>query len=172
MRFTASMGVLALLLSLLVPAGAQTDLTEDPAEEAEKVDYDAISMDLDQELNLLVFSLGMEGEELPDCTAAEILTDGEEPTTETEGCHVVSIAGPNGQVNHGSVVSAMAHYLGPGKGKIMRHVAKSNFGKGDQMVKVDGADGGEEADAGEEADTEETKPEGWIPPGQAKKQGQ
>lgn len=164
MRLTASLGVLALLLSLLVPAGAQMDLTEDPAE---KVDYE-----LDQELKLLVFSLGMEGDDRPDCLDAEIMTDGEELTTETDGCHVISIAGPNGQVNHGSIVSSMAHYFGPGKGKIMRHIAKSDLlGKGDQQVKANGAGEADEGGAESEAndDAEEAKPEGWVPPGQAKK---
>ena len=113
MRFTASMGVFALILSLLVPAAAQTDMAEDPA--PEKVDYDKISKELDLDLKMLIFSLGKEGgEELPECTVADIGTDGAEPTTKADGCHVVSIAGPNGQVNHGSIVSAMAHYFGPG----------------------------------------------------------
>ena len=171
MRFTASMGVLALVLSLLVPAGAKTDVAEDPA--SEKVDYDSISLELDLKLKMLIFSLGKDGEKLPECTDAVNITEGEELTIEAEGCHVVSIAGPNGQVNHGTIVSSMAHYFGPGKGKLMRQVAKSDLGKGDQQVKADGGDGGDGAD-GEDTEIEgadETKPEGWVPPGQAKKQG-
>ncbi len=171
MRFTASMGVFALVLSLLVPAAAQTDIAEDPA--PKKVDYDAISAELDLELKMLIFSLGKEGEaDLPECTVADIPKD-PEPTSSAEGCHVVSIAGPNGQVNHGSIVSAMAHYFGPGKGKLMRHVAKWDLGKGDDQVKADGgADSdGAEAEEVEEADSDEAKPEGWMPPGQAKKKG-
>jgi hypothetical protein len=172
MRFTASMGVFALILSLLVPAAAQVDMAEDPA--PEKVDYDAISAELDLELKMLIFSLGKEGEEdlLPVCTVADI-TEVPELTTAVAGCHVVSIAGPNGQVNHGSIVSAMAHYSGPGKGKLMRQVAKWDLGKGDDQVKADGgADSdGAEAEEVEEADSDEAKPEGWIPPGQAKKKG-
>ncbi len=94
MRFTASMGVFALILSLLVPATAQTDIAEDPA--PEKVDYDTISEVLDLELKMLIFSLGKEGEDLSECTVADIDTNGVEPTSNAEGCHVVSIAGPNG----------------------------------------------------------------------------
>ncbi len=171
MRFTASMGVFALMLSLLVPAAAQMDMAEDPA--PEKVDYDAISAELDLELKMLVFSLGKEGDLSVDCDAAVIDSLGEEPTTNIEGCHAVSIAGPNGQVNHGSIVSAMAHYFGPGKGKLMRHVAKWDLGKGDDQVKADaGGDAdGAEAEEVEEADSDEAKPEGWMPPGQAKKKG-
>lgn len=167
MRSTASMGAIALILALLVPAGAQTNSSDDPA--PEKVELDAISTELDLERNLLVFSLGKNGEELADCGEA-VITEGEEPTTDVEGCHVVSIAGPNGQVNHGSIVSAMAHQFGPGKGKLMRHIAQSDLGKGDQKVKGNGdVDKGEEATEVESAD--DAKPEGWMPPGQAKKQG-
>ena len=172
MRFTASMGVFALILSLLVPAAAQTDVAEDPA--PEKVDYDAISAELDLELKMLIFSLGKEGEEeLADCAAAVIDTVSPELTSNAEGCHVVSIAGPNGQVNHGSIVSAVAHYFGPGKGKLMRQVAKWDLGKGDDQVKADGGgdSDGAEAEEVEEADSDEAKPEGWMPPGQAKKKG-
>ena len=172
MRFTASMGVFALILSLLVPAAAQTDIAEDPA--PEKVDYDKISKELDLELKMLIFSLGKEGEQnLPECTVADIDAKGAEPTTDIEACHLVSIAGPNGQVNHGSIVSAMAHYFGPGKGKLMRHVAKWDLGKGDDQVKADGGgdSDGAEAEEVEEADSDEAKPEGWMPPGQAKKKG-
>ncbi len=168
MRFTASMGVFALILSLLVPAAAQIDPAEDPA--PEKVDYDDISAELDLELKMLVFSLGKEGDLAVDCASAVIT---EELTTDVAGCHAVSIAGPNGQVNHGSIVSAMAHYFSPGKGKLMRQVAKWDFGKGDDQVKADGgADSdGAEAEEVEEADSDEAKPEGWMPPGQAKKKG-
>jgi len=171
MRFTASMGVFALILSLLVPAAAQMDMAEDPA--PEKVDYDAITAELDLEVKMLIFSLGKEDEEdLPVCTVADI-TDDPEPTTDVDGCHVVPIAGPNGQVNHGSIVSAMAHYFGPGEGKLMRQFAKWDLGKGDDQVKADGgADSdGAEAEEVEEADSDEAKPEGWMPPGQAKKKG-
>lgn len=182
MRFTASLGVVALLLSLLVPAGAQMDLEDDPARE--KVDYDSIAYELDLELKMLVFSLGREGEELVDCGEAVVSAEGEEPTTDVEGCQVVSIAGPNGQVNHGSIVSSMAHQFGPGKGKLMRHIAKSGLGKGDQKIKAKSHadDGEEEAEASDgdaaagDADlavlvapSKSTKPDRWIPPGQAKK---
>lgn len=164
MRFTASMGVFALILSLLVPAAAQMDMAEDPA--PEKVDYDEISKELDLELKMLIFSLGKGEEVFVDCSLAVI---NEELTTDVAGCHVVSVAGPNGQVNHGSIVSAMAHYFGPGKGKVMRHVAKWELGKGDEQVKADSD--GAEAEEVEEADADEAKPEGWMPPGQAKKKG-
>lgn len=165
MRSTTSMLVLALVLAMIAPAGAQMDLSEDPT--TEKVDYDAISMELDLELKMLVFSLGKDGADLVDCTEAAIATEGEAPVTDIEGCHVISIAGPNGQVNHGTIVSSMAHQFGPGKGKLMRHVANSTLGTGDQQVKVENGDD----DAAEVEEADDSKPEGWMPPGQAKKQG-
>ncbi len=170
MRFTASMGVFALILSLLVPAAAQMDMAEDPA--PEKVDYDEITKALDFDLKMLIFSLVKEDDPPVDCASA-VITEDPEPTPSVAGCHVVPIAGPNGQVNHGSIVSAMAHYFGPGKGKLMRQVAKWDLGKGDNQVKADGgADSdGAEAEEVEEADSDEAKPEGWMPPGQAKKKG-
>ncbi len=163
MRFTASMGFVALFLALLVPAGAQVDIEEKAV--PEKVEYDAISTELDLELKTLVFSLGEEGEEPVDCSEAVINAEGDEPTTDVEGCQVVSIAGPNGQVNHGSIVSSMAHQFGPGKGKLMRHIAQSDLGKGDQKAKADDSEG----DEVEAEDDDAPKPEGWMPPGQAKK---
>jgi hypothetical protein len=46
-----------------------------------------------------------------------------------------SIAGKKGQINHGKVVSAMAKLIDGPKGCLMRHIAGSELGKGDQQVK-------------------------------------
>ena len=47
------------------------------------------------------------------------------------------VAGPQGQVNHGQVVSAFSHALkGSAKGCVMRYIAGSDFGKGADQVKT------------------------------------
>lgn len=80
----------------------------------------------------------------------------EEPTTEepaTEAteeseieCMLVDVVGPNGQVNHGTVVSSFVHtlkdleeligYDGP-RGRIISQIARTDFGKGD-VVDLEG----------------------------------
>lgn len=80
-----------------------------------------------------------------------------------EGCYAVDVTGPNGQLNHGSVVSAFVHslktlradalrsdsvfpYDGP-KGQLVRDIARSDLGKdaavfddGDAGIEVEAAD--------------------------------
>lgn len=47
------------------------------------------------------------------------------------------VAGPNGQVNHGMFMKLFnSMYEGKGRGCIIRHLAQSDLGKGDQQVKV------------------------------------
>ena len=51
------------------------------------------------------------------------------------------VDGPNGQVNHGMVVKLFnSVYEGPGRGCLVRHLAQSGFGKGDQQVNVPDVD--------------------------------
>lgn len=51
------------------------------------------------------------------------------------------VDGPNGQVNHGMVMKLFnSVYEGPGRGCLVRHLAKSDFGKGDQQIKVPDVD--------------------------------
>jgi hypothetical protein len=61
-------------------------------------------------------------------------TDGECSLTAT------NVEGPNGQVNHGSVVSSLVHALKAlgirGAGCYVRLIAQSDYGKGDQQVQV------------------------------------
>lgn len=100
--------------------------------------------------DLIVFSLP--GEEDPaDCQEAELPpTDGADvedlDTEETEestviettipGCFAASTLGPNGQRNHGSVISALNRALKEldykgGRGQLISHAAKSEWGKED-----------------------------------------
>lgn len=53
----------------------------------------------------------------------------------------IVVAGPNGQVNHGQVVSAFSQALDiAGKGCVMRWIAQSGFGKGDEQVRTQDVD--------------------------------
>ncbi|MEX0946065.1 MAG: hypothetical protein WD064_01720 [Acidimicrobiia bacterium] len=70
-------------------------------------------------------------------------TEDGEPTDDTEGeCSLTAtnVEGPNGQVNHGSVVSSFVHALKAlgitGAGCYVRLLAQSDYGKGDQQVQV------------------------------------
>jgi len=69
--------------------------------------------------------------------------EGGDPTDDTEGeCSLTAtnVEGPNGQVNHGSVVSSFVHALKAlgitGAGCYVRLIAQSDYGKGDQQVQV------------------------------------
>ena len=76
---------------------------------------------------------------------------------ETEGeCDltVTNVEGPQGQVNHGTVVSSFVHALKDAGvkaiGCYLRIIAQSDYGKGDQQVNVPDVEEGEEVDEGEE----------------------
>lgn len=55
---------------------------------------------------------------------------------------VVDVTGPNGQINHGTIVSSFVKALKGmelpfnGKGCLVRYIAQSEYGKGDQKVKA------------------------------------
>ena len=52
-----------------------------------------------------------------------------------------SVAGPNGQVNHGMFMRLFnSVFEGPGRGCVVRHLAQSDLGKGDQQVRVSDVD--------------------------------
>ena len=73
-------------------------------------------------------------------------------------CYVVDVEGPNGQVNHGTVMSAFVHSLkefkfdGP-RGLAVREMAHSDLGKGAQQVKT-GDDAGLDDDDGDDDEAE------------------
>jgi hypothetical protein len=53
----------------------------------------------------------------------------------------ITVAGPNGQVNHGQVVSSFSHAIDvAGKGCVMRYIAQSGFGKGEDQVRTSDVD--------------------------------
>jgi hypothetical protein len=83
--------------------------------------------------------------------SAEADVEGAE-ATETP-CFVLGVAGPNGQVNHGTIMSAFVHGLkdlmelgefeGP-RGQFISQVARGDHGKGDDQVKPSDDEDGDE----------------------------
>jgi hypothetical protein len=157
-----------------LPAMAQESPSEAPADVEEEMTlfatYDATEFEL-------LYSL--EGEDA--CSAPE------------SSCIAVDVVGDNGQVNHGTITSNFVHSLAPGRGKgcLVRQIARSQFGKGDEQVKTGGNDDGEEEEAPDGAapddsatETEDAQADRAdyrqfcrqdkgpkkVPPGQAKKQ--
>ncbi len=72
-----------------------------------------------------------------------------------ERCTFVDVTGPNGQVNHGQVVSNFVHALktafdkselGVPFGQLIKQMAGSDLGKGDQHIRVGDVDGEEDDD--------------------------
>jgi hypothetical protein len=63
-----------------------------------------------------------------------------DPTGEECVLTVTDVVGPNGQVNHGTIVSSFVHALKEaglrGAGCYVRFIAGSSYGKGDQQVQV------------------------------------
>jgi hypothetical protein len=82
----------------------------------------------------------------PQDQLADGLTEAAEPVeyTGAEGeCGLSggSVAGPQGQINHGMFLKLFnGYYEGPGRGCIVRHIAQSDLGKGDQQVRVPDVD--------------------------------
>jgi len=75
--------------------------------------------------------------------AAEDGTIAVGPIPGAEACvlEAILVAGPNGQINHGQVVSALSRAIDiAGKGCVMRWIAASGFGKGDQQVRTSDVD--------------------------------
>jgi hypothetical protein len=70
-----------------------------------------------------------------DCPLVEGAPGVESSDTEC-GTSGLEVSGPNGQVNHGMFVKLFnSLWQGPGRGCVVRHLAQSELGKGDQQVK-------------------------------------
>jgi len=85
--------------------------------------------------------------------------DGSEPDPETDPaadpeCELTGgeVAGPNGQVNHGMFMKLFNSLYDGKRGCVIRYLAQSDLGKGDQQIKV-----GDEIDV-ETEETEDTAP--------------
>lgn len=88
---------------------------------------------------MFIFDLSaLDGDTAYDCPLAEdaaAATDGE--TSEVDCGRTVEVSGPQGQVNHGTFLSLInSLWEGPGRGCVIRHLAQSDLGKGDQQVKA------------------------------------
>lgn len=149
------------------PADADFVADESPA----VVEYEYV-----EDQGLLVYWLP--GEEAPDdepvdCAAALLDVDPDEDVDPVEGevaelpelpggCYGVDVTGPNGQINHGTIMSAFVRSLkgidfeGP-RGQAVRELAHSDLGKGDQKVKT--GDDDEFGDPSDDDDNDEDEAE-------------
>ncbi len=155
-------GGLAAVASAQHPADA--DLGEAPVEFEYFEDLGALVYWLSSDE---VVDEGDEGGD-PVLNCAELLSeflegDGTDPVDPEgfeppDGCVVIDVTGPNGQVNHGSVVSAFTHsfkeldYDGP-RGHLVREIAKSDIGQ-DADGTVDDGD----VDDDDDDDADDVKP--------------
>ena len=171
--------------SFVVPAAAQElFIVDEPAPEPE-AEY-VIDYHYDPEAMVMFFGLVEEDAEEPDCTpesgdyqvsidpeTGDVVFEGDFELP--EGCVAIPVAGPNGQVNHGQIVSHTVHALkdihdksthGP-FGQFVKEVAgDKELGKGDRKVKPHDDDG----DDGDEDDLDDgMKPEKREKPDKPKK---
>ncbi len=163
--------------------GGDEEVVEDVDQEPEldtAERFDAIvDAQYDELLHLLFFAINVaDAGEPVDCTTPEdvVLERSEDDDSGDvgvtviegeweipEGCNVVDVEGPNGQVNHGQVVSSMVHALKALDlsgldvpfGQLVRQIAGSDLGKGDQQVK---ANEGDDLDGDEDGDDKKGPP--------------
>ena len=167
-RWTVSASLLALAALVALPAMAE-EVAETETDSADRVlihSYDPAAMQLlwatsgvdkDAEDYCNVedddeYTYEVEGEEVTVTLGDDELQDDEELA---EACDFTAtdVTGPEGQVNHGTVVSAFVHALKAngytGIGCYVKLIAQSDYGKGDQQIKV-----GEDAPEATEGDAE------------------
>lgn len=152
----------AALLALAVPGLAESAPAEtlDPADRALIHSYDPAAMQL-----LWATVLDTEAEDACTVTPGEdyeyrIDEEGNVEVDGTEGdCsfNATEVTGPNGQVNHGSVVSSFVKALKESgyegnRGCLIRIIAGSDYGKGDQQVKANTEEDGADEDGAEVED--------------------
>lgn len=181
---------LVALLALVVPnAAIATEHEADEPEEEPRFTA-VVDAEFDEFLKILLFAINSaEAEEPVDCSVPEdvVLERSEdEETGETdisvvegdwevpEGCTVVDVAGPNGQVNHGQVVSNFVHALKALDrsgidvpfGQLLRQIAGSDLGKkvaADEAEDSDDADDLDDLDEGEDDDEDDDDGNGPPP---------
>lgn len=183
MRKFGLITVITVLLALTAGLAVAQEETEEGSFEASEIDTN-LSFDFyqseDDETSVLFYAVGEDA----DCELNEegTITVGEDGTIEggPEGCFAVDVQGPNGQVNHGTVVSGFVHdlkaqiaegldYDGP-LGWLIRDIARSDHGKDDDQVR---AEGDEDGDI-EELEIEgagEGGPPAWVLEKKASKKG-
>lgn len=174
-RWTTAIALTATALLLALPLGAQETEDLDPADRALVHAYSGEAMQLlwaavlgDAETAALECGIDEEGTytyEVDEEGNVTITPDGGTETTQTEGCqfHETDVRGPQGQVNHGTVVSNFVHALAEaghegGRGCYVKIIAGSDYGKGEDQVRVpdvetdNGDDGGDDGLSLEDVD--------------------
>ena len=144
---------------------------EDDGESTEQSTDTVVTTVWDDESRVLVVSIDDEGAEDGACETVTVERDeegnvvvmvDEAEVSETnqlpEGCTVYDGEGPNGQVNHGTIVSSVARNLSPHdidgpKGQIMREVAKISK---DDVTKVKPDNGDDDGEEGAEPEAKES----------------
>ncbi len=180
MKFNVSrrlVAVFAVLVLAIVPSMAAASEHEQDAPEVEESRFGAVvDAAYDEMLQVLIFAINVAGAEPVDCSVPDgvVLSRdsdgdaGDVTVTVDEGewdiptgCTIVDVRGPNGQVNHGQVVSSFVHALKALDrsmidvpfGQLVRQIAGSDLGKSDKhadtvdddaedSVDVDGDDDG------------------------------
>ena len=159
MRVMKRWGVMTLVALLVLGSmgAALADDTVEPEEEATVPESGSYQFDWVDNLVSFVFYWGLAEEDpLPECEPV----DGDVGTGTFFGpvvsvdeapCIPLKVEGPNGQVNHGTMVSSFVHWLKNGmnelpddlqdmpKGQLIKELAHDDFGKG-----FDGDDGEDE----------------------------
>lgn len=177
-----ALGVMAIVLALVVSmaglASADTSSTDTSTTSttlAPSQDDSSFQLDLGFEGDLLSFVLYWGGWDYPPSpcepvdTAGLVTLDTTPDSTTTTAPVCLDVNGPNGQVNHGTFVSAFVHWLksdegqaaigdysGP-RGKLVKQAAKSDFGKG-QWKKDQGLIGTTDVSTPELADAQDDGP--------------
>jgi len=163
----AAIGVLALaLVAVAVPGLAQEETELDPADRVLIHGYDPTAMQLvwaavlnpeaDDACALDEEALSETGE-----YTYEVDEEGNVTVTGAEGdCtfNTTDVTGPQGQVNHGTVVSNFVQALKEsgyegGVGCFVRLIAQSDYGKGDQQITTEEAAAAAEEDPVVDAET-------------------
>lgn len=167
-RWTVPASLLALAALVAVPAMAEeaAETETDSADRALIHSYDPDAMQLlwatsgvdpDAEDYCNVedgdeYTYEVDGDEVTVTLGEDALEEGEDLS---EACDFTAtdVTGPQGQVNHGTVVSAFVHALKAngytGIGCYVKLIAQTDYGKGDQQIKV-----GEDAPEATEGEAE------------------
>lgn len=162
-------------LTLAPVAALAVEHEDDSTEDGERRLAAVVDAYFDEARRLLTFSITTPDAEAIDCAVpddvvlerSEDSQSGDDDFTVVEGewdvpegCQVVDVAGPNGQVNHGQVVSNFVHALKALDrsafdvpfGQLVRQIASSDFGK--KAADDDADDADEDAADDDDASTE------------------
>ncbi|MEX1037361.1 MAG: hypothetical protein WDZ96_00730 [Acidimicrobiia bacterium] len=135
------------LLGLFVSSGvalaetAETEVIEEEATDTELVMDTLFSFGYDLINGLFLWNISSIDEPCALPTAEEAESETEPESDPDPDCELTEgeVAGPEGQVNHGMFMKLFnSLYEGTGRGCVVRHLAQSDLGMGDQQVEVDG----------------------------------